>query len=333
MIKAYAANEAKGEFKPFEYEPGELRPEQVEIKVHSCGLCHSDISIADNEWGFSQYPVVPGHEVIGEVIARGDHVKHLDIGAIVGLGWFSGSCMHCLQCMSGNHNLCPSAESTILGRHGGFADRVRCNAEWAIELPTDLDAAKAGPLFCGGITVFNPIVEFDVKPTDRVAVLGVGGLGHLALQFLNKWGCEVTAFSSNPAKEAEALSMGAHHVINSKDSSALEKAAGSFDFILSTVNVELDWPSYLGTLAPKGRFHTVGAIPTPMSIPAFSLIGAQRSVSGSPLGAPATTTRMLEFCARHGIAAVTEHFPMAKINDAFEHLRAGKARYRIVLDA
>ncbi|HEX9661041.1 MAG TPA: NAD(P)-dependent alcohol dehydrogenase, partial [Candidatus Binatia bacterium] len=243
-----------------------------------------------------------------------------------------GSCMTCNQCMSGNHNLCPNGEQTIVGRHGGFADKVRCNAEWATLLPAGLDVNKAGPLFCGGITVFNPIVQFDVRPTHRVGVIGIGGLGHLALQFLNKWGCEVTAFTSSDAKRDEAGKMGAHHVVNSRDASQLKKIAGSFDFILAAVAVDLDWDAYLAALAPKGRLHTVGAVPSPIPAPAFSLIGSQLSLSGSPLGAPATIRTMLEFCARHRIEPVVETFPMSRVNDALAHLEAGKARYRLVLE-
>jgi uncharacterized zinc-type alcohol dehydrogenase-like protein len=286
-----------------------------------------------NDWGMSSYPLVAGHEVVGIIEDVGSHVKSLRAGQRVGLGWFSGSCMHCHTCMSGDHNLCSTAEQTIIGRHGGFADRVRCNAEWAIVLPDTLDAKAAGPLFCGGITVFNPIIQSGIKPTQRVGVIGIGGLGHLALQFLNKWGCEVTAFTSSAGKEAEAKKLGAHHTINSKDASALAKLAGKFDFILNTANVSLPWDSYINALRPRGKFHTVGAVPEPISISVFSLIGQQRSISGSPLGSPATVSEMLEFCARHKIAPVVENFAMKDINKALEHLHSGKARYRIILAA
>lgn len=332
MIHAYAAHEPSGTFQPFEYDPGDLRPGQIEIEVHSCGVCHSDLSMLDNQWGMANFPLVPGHEVVGKVAAVGDGVTHVAVGDMVGLGWYSGSCLGCRQCMSGDHNLCAGAEGTIVGRHGGFADAVRCQAEWAVPLPEGVDLAKAGPLFCGGITVFNPIVQFGVRPTDRVGVIGVGGLGHLALQFLSKWGCEVTAFSSTDAKVDEAREMGAHHIVNSRDAGQLEAVAGSFDFILSTVNVDLDWEAYLAALGPRGRLHSVGAVPAPIPVPAFGVIPGQKSVSGSPLGSPATTATMLEFCARHGIEAVTEHFPMSEVNEAMDHLRSGNARYRIVLD-
>lgn len=330
-IHAYASLSQGKPLEPFEYDPGELKPDQVEIAVSHCGICHSDLTILDNEFGFTKYPLVPGHEVVGKIVATGTAVKRAMIGQRVGLGWYSGSCLSCPECLSGNHNLCHSVESTIVHRHGGFADRVRCNWEWAVPLPESLDPAKAGPLFCGGITVFNPIVQFGIRPTDRVGVVGIGGLGHLALQFLNKWGCEVTAFTTSDSKKAEALKLGAHQTVNTRDAAQLKAISGSLDFILSTVNAALDWPAYLEALRPKGRFHVVGLVHEPLSIPVFSLLPGQKSVSGSPLGSPATVGTMLEFCARHKIEPVTEFFPLSKVNDALEHLRSGKARYRIVL--
>ena len=333
-FKAYAATSAAGELKPFEFDPGPLREEQVEIAVSYCGICHSDLSMLDNEWGFSQYPFVPGHEIVGTIVAAGSHVRNVKVGDRVGLGWFSGSCMACIQCLSGNHNLCTSPtgnEQTIIGRHGGFADRIRCHWVWATPLPQEIDPSKAGPLFCGGLTVFNPLVQFDIKPTNRVGVIGIGGLGHLALQFVNKWGCEVIAFTSSDSKSEEARKLGAHRVVNSRDAAQLASIAGSLDLILSTVNVTLDWQAYIACLAPKGRLHTVGAIAEPISVAAFPLLMGQKSISGSPLGSPTTTQQMLQFCSRHQIAPVTESFPMSKVNDAIERLRSGKARYRIVL--
>jgi uncharacterized zinc-type alcohol dehydrogenase-like protein len=286
----------------------------------------------DNEWGFTQYPLVPGHEVVGTVAAAGSRVTTVKVGDRVGLGWYSKSCMHCRQCMRGDHNMCPTAEQTIVRRHGGFANRVRASEEWATPLPAGLDPAKAGPMFCGGITVFNPFVQFDVKPTHRVGIVGIGGLGHMALQFANKWGCEVFAFSSTPGKADEAKKLGAHHVVNSKDDKEMAKLAGTLDFILVTVNVPLNWSVYMNALAPRGRLHFVGVVSEPIPVVAFEAIAVQRSLSGSPLGSPATTADMLAFAARHNIAPVTETFPMSKVNEALDHLRAGKARYRLVLE-
>jgi uncharacterized zinc-type alcohol dehydrogenase-like protein len=211
--------------------------------------------------------------------------------------------------------------------------KVKYCGVWASPIPKGLDSSKLGSMFCGGITVFNPITQFNVQPTDRVGVIGVGGLGHLAIQFLNKWGCEGTAFTSSPDKADEAKKLGAHNIVNSRDANELEKIAGSMDFIINTTNVTLNWEAYLNALAPKGRLHTVGIIPEPIPVPSFPMIVGQKSVSGSPLGSPATITQMLEFCARHSILPVTEEFKMSDVNNAFEHLEAGKARYRIVLKA
>lgn len=331
-IQAYAALSKGAPLQVFEYDAGPLGPEQVEISVTHCGICHSDLSMIDGDWGNSQYPLVPGHEAVGVVTAVGEQARGLKTGQRVGLGWYSGSCMACKYCMSGDHHLCQSAESTIVGRHGGFASKVRAHWAWATPLPDGMDSATAGPLFCGGATVFNPIVAFGVKPTDRVGVIGIGGLGHLALQFLNKWGCEVYAFSSSDSKRDEILQMGARHVVNSRDSAAMAKIRGSLDFIISTVNVPLDWDTIISALAPKGRLHVVGAVLQPIPVSAFSLIMGQKSISGSPVGSPTLAATMLDFCARHNIAPITETFPMSRVNDAFDHLKAGKARYRLVLE-
>jgi len=184
-----------------------------------------------------------------------------------------------------------------------------------------------------GVTVFGPIAHFGIRPTDRVGVVGIGGLGHLALQFLNAWGCEVTAFTSNATKHAEALAMGAHHVATSTDAGDIARLAGSLDLVIVTVNVPLDWGAILSTLGPRGRLHFVGAVLEPVPVPVFSLLDGQKSITGSPIGSPAAMAKMLEFCARHRIEPQVEHFPMSRVNEALDHLRAGKARYRIVLDA
>lgn len=330
-IKAYAALSAGAPLEIFEYQAKPLGEEEVDIAVDYCGICHSDLSVIHNNWGNAHFPLVPGHEISGRVVAAGPRVPNLKVGDRVGLGWFSRSCMSCHECLSGNHNLCANNEDTIIGRPGGFAERVRAHWGWAVPIPEGVDVAKAGPLFCGGITVFNPIVQCGVKPTDRVGVVGVGGLGHIALQFLNKWGCEVFAFTSSPDKTAELQKLGAHHVVNSRDPEQFKSLARSLDFILVTVNVPLDWGAYIDTLAPKGRLHFVGAVLEPLNIGVFPLLMGERSVSASPLGSPATTADMLDFCARHAIAPVTEVFPMSKVNDALARLNSGQARYRIVL--
>ncbi len=333
MIKGYAATEPRGTLQPFEFDPGPLGDNQVEIKVEYCGLCHSDLSILNNEFGVSRYPLVPGHEIIGTVVAMGSCAKGITAGQRVGLGWFADSCLTCEWCKSGNHHLCACVVPTIVGRPGGFADRVRANAAWVIPLPEQLDPRSAGPLMCGGITVFNPLLLGQVKPTARVGIVGIGGLGHMALQFARAWGCEVTAFSSSPEKEAEAKGFGAHYFVNSRDPEALKKVANSLDFILSTVNVPLDWEAYIAALRPQGRLHLVGVVTQPLAVPLFPLLAGEKSLASSPTGSPAAIATMLNFASRHNVAPQTEHFPMSNINEAFARLKSGKAHYRIVLDA
>lgn len=332
MIKALAAKDPTSALTPFEYNPGALKSDQIDIKVEYCGICHSDLSMKQNEWGMTAYPFVPGHEVIGTVAAVGDEVRHIRKGDRVGLGWFSGSCLTCRQCLSGNHNLCATNEMTMIGRHGGFASHVRTQALWATPLPQEINATSAGPLFCGGVTVFNPLVQCDIRPWHKVGVIGIGGLGHLALQFSNAWGCEVTAFSSSGSKADEARKLGAHKVVDSRSGKDMKDIAGSLDFILSTANADLNWQQLLGCLAPKGRLHFVGAVPSPVAVQVFPMITNQSAISASPLGSPSTTRTMLDFCARHEIAPVIETFPMSQANEALAHLAAGKARFRVVLE-
>ena len=331
MINAYAAHKPGGKLERFEYDPGILADDHVEIDVEYCGICHSDLSVLNNEWGFTQYPLVPGHEVVGLISSVGSNVKNLKLGQRVGAGWHAGYCMTCDKCMNGEHNLCSKAQGIIVGRHGGFADKVRVQSASAIPLPEGMDVASAGPLFCGGITVFTPIYDSGLKPTAKVGVIGIGGLGHMALGFLNKWGCEVTAFTSSEDKMKEAIELGAHKTVNSRDPEALAAVAGQYDLIISTVNVKLDWNAYLQTLTQRGCLHLVGAVLEPLDISVFNLMGAQRSVSSSPVGSPATIATMLDFAARHDIRPTIEEFPMSQVNEALDHLRSGKARYRIVL--
>lgn len=331
-VHAYAATEANGSLKMFEYELSEAAPNAVDIAVESCGICHSDLSMLEDAWGISAFPLVPGHEVIGKVINTGEAVSNVTVGDRVGLGWHAGYCMFCDQCLSGHHNLCASAEPTIAGRHGGFADVVRAHSASVAKIPDGLDASKAGPLLCGGMAVFSPFVELGIEPTSSVAVIGIGGLGHMALKFARAWGCEVTAFTSSESKQEEAKLLGAHHAINSRDPDAIKAAAGRFDLILNTVNVSLDWNAYMATLKPRGRLHFLGAVTEPLGIHVIPMMFGQQAVTASPVGSPAVMRKMLAFAARHDVTPVTEHFPMAKVNDAMEHLRSGKARYRIVLD-
>lgn len=331
-IDAWVAASAKQGFVRQQIDLGPLGAEDVEVEVEHCGLCHSDLSMLNDDWGLAQFPAVLGHEVIGRVVEVGPAAKGIAVGRRVGIGWTAASCMHCRPCMSGDQHLCSQAQPTIVGRAGGFASRVRSHWAWTIPLPENLNAAEAGPLLCGGITVFNPLA-MHAKPTSRVGIVGIGGLGHMGVKFAAAYGCDVTAFTSSEAKFDEARGFGAHHVASSRDSAAIKALAGSLDLLIVTANVPLDWEALIGTLAPNGRLHVVGAVLEPIPVASLSLIFGQRSISGSPTGSPVAIGTMLEFAARHGVTPLTEHMPMSRINEAFARLEAGKARYRIVLDA
>src|SRR6516165_441888 len=331
MTDAWVAATAKGKLVRQQIDLGPLGAEEVEVQVEHCGLCHSDLSVRNNEWGLSQFPAVLGHEAVGRVVAVGPAAKGVNVGQRVGIGWFADSDMHCRQCLSGNQHLCPQATFTIVGHKGAFASRVRAHWAWAIPLPEGIDVAESGPLLCGGMTAFNPLAMY-AEPTSRVGIVGIGGLGHMAVKFAAAFGCDVTAFTSRESKFDEARRFGAHRVVSSRNSDAIKELAGVFDLLLVTVNVPLDWDALIASLAPNGRLHVVGFVLERIPLAAIPLIMGQRSFSGSPIGSPVGIGTMLEFAARHNITPQTEHFPMSRVNEAFERLEAGKARYRVVLD-
>lgn len=331
MFHGYAATAVGEKLKPFTFDPGPLRDHEVEVRVTHCGICHSDLSMIHNEWAISTYPVVPGHEAVGVVESVGSRVTSVKPGDRVGVGWWSNSCGTCEWCRGGERNLCPQAEGTIVGRHGGFADRVRCDATFAIRIPDAMGSSGAAPLLCAGTTVFQPFEEYEIRPTSRVAVLGIGGLGHLALQFADKWGCEVTAFTTSLDKSEELRRLGADHVASSRDEAGFAKLAGSFDFIISTVAVDLPWAKYLAMLRPKGTLCTVGIPTGPVGFTANDVINGDKRFVGASGGNPLQMERMLRFCVQHGITAQVQEFAMTQVNEALEKLRRNEARYRYVL--
>jgi uncharacterized zinc-type alcohol dehydrogenase-like protein len=329
---AHAAHAPKGPLKPFVYEPAPLGPHDVEIRISHCGICHSDVHLVDGDWGMGSYPMVPGHEIVGTVVAAGPEVSHLEAGARVGVGWQRGSCMACEACDAGDENLCAANVATCVGHHGGFADRIRVDGRFAFPIPEALASENAAPLLCGGATVYSPLRRW-VKPAMRVGVVGIGGLGHLALQFARAMGCEVTAISSTPDKEGESRAFGAHRFVATREPKALAKAASSLDFVLSTVFATPDWDGLLGALRPNGVLCLVGATSEPLAVQAFALLGAQKTVTGSAIGGRPAIREMLAFAARHGVQAKTQVRPLAEANAALGDVRKGRARYRVVLAA
>ncbi|MET4057672.1 putative zinc-type alcohol dehydrogenase-like protein [Pantoea agglomerans] len=334
-IKSYAAMQAGQALELYEYDAAELAAEEVEVQVEYCGVCHSDLSMIDNEWGISQFPVIAGHEVIGRVSALGEAAKNkgLSVGQRVGIGWTAKSCQHCDACINGEQVNCQQGSIPTIMNKGGFAEKLRADWQWVIPLPEKLDVASAGPLLCGGITVFKPLLMSNITATSRVGVIGIGGLGHIAIKILHAMGAEVVAFSSTPDKKQSILDMGADEVVNSRDPEALKKQAGRFDLILSTVAVDLDWKPYFAALASQGKFHTVGAVMKPIEVSAFDLILGDKAVTGSSTGSPGQLRSLLRLASRADIAPQVEFFPMSDINKALDHVRAGKANYRVVLKA
>ncbi len=341
-VHAYAAHSEHARLEPYAYDPGSLGPEEVDVAVTHCGICHTDAAMVDNEWGFSIYPVVPGHEVVGMVSAVGSNVDRtrLDVGRRVGVGALCGSCMRCEWCLSGRQHVCPQVVGTVMGGHrGGFATHVRVsNWQFAHAIPDAIASEHAGPLLCAGTTVFTPLLRYGVRPVDRVAVVGVGGLGHLALQYLAAWGCDVTAITSTPDKADQARGFGAAHVIatggrNGRGTAELEQAAAQFDFILSTVSADLPWDRYVAALRPGGTLCVVGIPPHAVAVAPFGLIGGEKRVVGGQPGSLVETAQMLAFSARHGVTPAVELFPMAEADRALDHTRRGAARFRAVLVA
>lgn len=331
-ISAWAAPKAKSPLQAFSYEPASLGPQDVEIHITHCGICHSDLHLINDDWGSSRYPLVPGHEIIGTVARLGRDVKHLKAGQRVGVGWQRSSCGECEYCRRGDDNLCASSQATCLGHHGGFADAIVIDGRFAFPIPDALASAEAAPLLCAGITVFSPLRRYAVIQGPRVAVLGIGGLGHLGLQFAARLGATVTALSSTAAKRDDARRFGAAEFLDTSDAAAMQKARRSLDFILSTVNVDLPWGDYLKLLRPGGTLCFVGAAPSNLGIRPGELIGGQRTVTGSNIGGRAMMADMLNFAAQHGVRPRIEARPMGEVNAALERVAANHARYRMVLE-
>ena len=330
-INAYAATEAKGSLKPFAFDSKPIKENEVLIKVTHCGICHTDIHFLDNDMNFTQYPFVPGHEVVGLVEELGSGVTNLKKGQRVGIGWQLDSCLECEWCQSGQENLCQNSKATIIGNYGGFSEYLVADKRFAFLIPKEISSESAAPMLCGGITVYSPMKLYNIKPHHKVGVIGIGGLGHFALQFANAYGCEVTAFSTSTNKEDEAKSLGAHNFVNSKDADQMQKVAGKFDYIISTVSGDTDWMPYFNALRPNGRLNFVGISMGNVSVPVTGLVLGQKQISGSMIGGRSVINEMLEFSARNGINAMTEVMPFEKVNEAMKKVRDNKARYRMVL--
>ena len=333
-IHAYAARQARAPLVPFEYEPGELGPRDVEIEITDCGICHTDLHLINNDVGISAYPLVPGHEIVGTVVAAGSQVASLGVGDRVGVGWQAGSCNECEWCLDEQENVCPGSQPTCLGRYGGYADRIRVDSRFALPIPDAISSAEAAPLLCAGVTVFAPLLQYGVGAKTRLGVVGVGGLGHLALQYGRALGADVTAFSTTSTKQAEAKRFGANQFVDTSNDASMEGMAGTQDLILATSSSNLSWPALINALRPNGTLCIAGSVDQMLQVACFALILSQKKVAGTAVGSPSTISKMLAFSAEHGIRPQIECFPMTEsgINAALTHLHSGQSRYRIVLE-
>jgi len=336
-IKAYAAHKSGEPLIVYEYEASPLKATEVEVKIKACGVCASDVDVLAGKYdsfGIYTYPIVCGHEGVGEVTQVGANVSSLKLGDIVGLGVYRNCCGTCDYCAQGDTNVCPQSVMIFtLGNKGCFGEYVRIDARFAFPIPKELPVEYAAPLMCAGATVFAPFYNHNIRPGQTVGVIGIGGLGHLAIQIAKAYGCQVYAFSNSPAKEKECRHFGAHHFINMKDEASRNSAVGKLDYLLMTASgSDVNYAYYLNALKKLGTLVIMGAGGlTDIPVSPAALILGQRSVAGSAAGSIHVYKKMIEFCALHHIHPTIEKFEVKDINKAIERVRSGEVRYRAVI--
>lgn len=338
--RGYATSGPTALLEPFRFERREPGPRDVVIDILYCGICHSDIHQARDEWGHSIYPMVPGHEIVGRVSRVGAEVTRFRAGDIAGVGCFVDSCRKCADCRDGEEQYCTVyLAATYNGTFsdgsptfGGYSTAIVVDEGYTLRIPAGLELAGAAPLLCAGITTYSPLRHWNVGPGARVGIVGLGGLGHVGVKIAAAMGAEVTVLSTSAGKEANATQLGARHFIVTRDRAALLAAARSFDFILDTVSAAHDLPTYLRLLRRDGVMVLVGAPPEPGIVPAFALIGGRKSLAGSSIGGIRETQQMLDFCAEHGIVADVEVIPIQRVNEAYDRTVRGEVHYRFVID-
>lgn len=339
--KAYAAQNATTPLAPFNFERRDPGPHDVQIEILYCGVCHSDVHQVRNEWGGSIYPMVPGHEIVGRVTAVGNHVKNFRPGDLAGVGCFVDSCRTCVNCQAGLEQYCDEGMvGTYNGRervtnnptYGGYSTQIVVDENYTLKISDKLDLAGVAPLLCAGITTYSPLRHVGVKKGDKVGVLGLGGLGHMAVKFAASFGAEVTMLSTSKSKEADAKKLGAHHFALTTDPATMNGLQNHFDFILNTVSAKHEYGTYLNLLRTNGTMIVVGVPPTPSEVPAFNLIMKRRSIIGSLIGGIRETQEMLDYCAEHNIVSDVEVIQVEQVNEAYERMLKGDVRYRFVID-
>jgi alcohol dehydrogenase (NADP+) len=342
--KAYSARSATSEMAPGSIQRRDPRPEDIQIEILYCGVCHSDLHQVRNEWVGTMptvYPCVPGHEIVGRVVKVGSAVKKFKEGDIAAVGCMVDSCGVCPNCREGNEQFCDNvatftynSEDKHIGgvTYGGYADSIVVKESFALRVSPKLDLAATAPLLCAGITTYSPLRHWGVKKGQKVGVVGLGGLGHMGVKFANAFGAHVVLFTTSPNKTADALRLGAHEVVISKNPAEMQKHTASFDFILDTVSAEHDLNAYIDLLKRDGTLTLVGAPPTPSPVQGFGLLFKRRQLAGSIIGGIRETQEMLDFCAEHGITADIERIRIQQVNEAFERLLKSDVKYRFVID-
>ncbi|NVJ02187.1 NAD(P)-dependent alcohol dehydrogenase [Myxococcus sp. AM009] len=340
-VRGYAAQDAKSPLAPFQFERREPGPNDVQLEILYCGVCHSDLHQARDEWGGSLFPMVPGHEIVGRVVRVGDQVKKFKVGDLAGVGCMVDSCRTCPSCQEGLEQYCDVGNiQTYNGKEkdgrtvtqGGYSEAIVVDEAFTLKIPENLDPAAAAPLLCAGITTYSPLRHWKVQPGQRVGVVGLGGLGHMGVKLAKAMGAHVTVFSHTDRKKQDAARLGADAVVVSSNKEEMAAQTGRFDFILDTVSAQHDLNAYLRLLRRDGHLVLVGAPERPLDVRPFSLIPMRRSFSGSMIGGIQETQEMLEFCGKHGIVSDIELISIQQVNDAYERLRKGDVKYRFVID-
>jgi alcohol dehydrogenase (NADP+) len=338
--KGYAAKSATSVLEPFAFERRDMGENDVLIDIHYCGVCHSDIHQARNEWGGSLFPMVPGHEIVGKVAKVGSKVSKFKVGQLAGVGCFVDSCRTCTSCQEGLEQYCEGGMTgTYNGRYrdgtptyGGYSNVIAVDEKYTLHVPESLDLAACAPLLCAGITTYSPLRHWKVGKGHRLGVIGLGGLGHMAVKFGAAFGAEVTVFSTSPNKAKDAAQLGAHHFVATRDPSAIDALSGKFDFLLNTVSAPHDINRYLQLLGRNGTMMVVGVPPESTTLSAFALIGRRRSIAGSLIGGIKETQEMLDYCGQKGITSEIETIAFRDINTAYERMLKADVKYRFVLD-
>ena len=341
ITKSYAAQSAITPLAPFSIERRDPKPNDIQIEILYCGVCHSDLHFARNEWGMTVFPIVPGHEIVGKVTAVGNDVKKFKVGDLAGIGCLVDSCRECDNCKDGLEQYCTNGMVGTYGgmekdgsgsTHGGYSKSILAHEDFVLQISDKLPLAGVAPLLCAGITTYSPLRHWNVGKGTRVGILGLGGLGHMGVKLAAAMGAEVTMLSHSPSKETDAKRLGAHRFILTSDEEQVKKVTGYFDFILNTVSAEHDYNFYLTLLRTNGTMVCVGLPMTPAQIPAFNLVFGRKSIAGSLIGGLPETQEMLDFCAEHNIISDVEIIAMKDINEAYERLLKSDVKYRFVID-